>query len=184
MRELILVLGGVRSGKSRFARQRAQERGGRVVFLATAEPGDDPEMQARIARHRAERPPEWETWERPYDAHLAVGEAAPQVDVILLDCLTVWVGNLLGRDGVAEPRWEEWMDRQAQVEEAVEQLLKGWRRGRASLIVVSNEVGLGVVPPYPLGRVFRDVLGSAHQRLAAEATEVYFLIAGLAQRLK
>lgn len=175
-----LILGGARSGKSRYAHQLAAERGQRVLYVATAEPGDD-EMAARIAAHRAERPAHWTTLEAPHHVGRAIRtQRDSRFDVILLDCLTLLASNVLMP--LPEPVSEA--DAHAALQAELEELLAVCAESRAAWIVISNEVGLGLVPPYPLGRVYRDVLGRANQRLAAQADEVLFMIAGLPLRLK
>jgi adenosylcobinamide kinase / adenosylcobinamide-phosphate guanylyltransferase len=167
---LILVGGGVRSGKSAFALAYARGLGTRRLFLATAQAGDG-EMQARIARHRAERGADFETGEEP----LALPEAlagAPAGAVVLVDCLTLWLSNLL----LAERAPEQILAR-------VDGLVDAARARAAPTLVVTNEVGMGVVPETPLGRAFRDLAGMAHQRLAAAADETYAAILGMVLRL-
>jgi adenosylcobinamide kinase/adenosylcobinamide-phosphate guanylyltransferase len=169
---LILVTGGARSGKSTFAQRIAESRSGDVLFLATAEPLDD-EMAARIARHREERPARWRTVEEP--RHLARALASqPAASTVLLDCVTLWVTNLLLADGAS---WEA-----AAAE--LDALLAWGRDSGAELIVVTNEVGLGIVPADPLSRTYRDWLGHFNQRLAAEARAVYLLVSGIPVELK
>jgi len=156
---LVLVGGGARSGKSRFALGRAQQLGQRRVFLATAEPLDE-EMRSRIARHRSEREGQagFMTCEEPVAvpeklSELAEGAARP--DVVLLDCLTLWLSNLLCRGLSAE-------EIDGRVEALCGALARATRAG-TSVVVVTNEVGLGLVPETALGRIFRDVAGFAHQ---------------------
>jgi adenosylcobinamide kinase / adenosylcobinamide-phosphate guanylyltransferase len=173
MGDLILITGGVRSGKSRFAEQLAREAGGdRVAYVATAEAGDD-EMRARIAAHRLDRPSSWRTIENPTDVARAIdGASAESPHVILVDCLTMLVSNLLlsGDESTAAER----VDRQ------VDAIRAACRRSAATVIIVTNEVGWGVVPPSSLGRRYRDLLGTANQALASNATKVFILIAGIA----
>jgi adenosylcobinamide kinase/adenosylcobinamide-phosphate guanylyltransferase len=178
MGELILVTGGVRCGKSRFAERLAGELGGdRVVYIATAEALDD-EMRARIAAHRADRPVSWRTLEAPLDAAAAIEDAAVSSmppRVILVDCLTMLVSNLLlGRDGGDEDSASARVDQQSRSISAV------CARIAPTVIVVTNEVGWGVVPSTSLGRRFRDLLGTANQALAAASARVYLLVAGIA----
>jgi adenosylcobinamide kinase / adenosylcobinamide-phosphate guanylyltransferase len=178
MGDLILITGGVRCGKSRFAERLAGELGGdRVVYIATAEAGDD-EMRARIAAHRADRPSSWATLEAPIDVAAAIAEASARPDsprAILVDCLTMLVSNLLlGRDGGAEETAAERIDRQTRA------IGDACLRTRAAVIVVTNEVGWGVVPATSLGRRYRDLLGAANQVLASASAKVYLLIAGIA----
>jgi len=212
----ILVTGGARSGKSTFAErlaaQLAEPRGGRVSYLATSE-ANDVEMAARVAAHRAARPAAWTTVECPLEVPAAVrrhavagtragagakagpaasgGPAGPPV--FLLDCVTVWVTNLLfagGAFGGSTPPDEGFnYDRDllpadeeraasARVSAGIADLLAALAETGATMVAVSNEVGLGVVPEYPLARLYRDQLGWANQRLAAAADRVYFLVAG------
>ena len=174
-KRLTLVLGGVRAGKSTYAQQLAT-KGKSVLFLATAEAGDA-EMQARIEAHRESRPPNWDTLEEPVDLVGALTPLLHNYDTVLLDCLTLWVSNLLLRDQDAE------LARQDILVET-QRLLDLYRVGNASWIVVSNEVGLGVVPTTELGRVYADELGRANQLVATQADDVYFMAAGLPLELK
>jgi adenosylcobinamide kinase / adenosylcobinamide-phosphate guanylyltransferase len=162
-----LVLGGARSGKSRFAEDLLEAHAGRRIYLATAEPGDE-EMRARIADHRRRRGEGWRTMEAPLDIASAITEAGE--DAILLDCLTLWLANLMsgGRD----------------IPEATEGLAKALAGARAPVVLVSNEVGLGIVPDNPLARAFRDHAGRLNQTMAALADRVFFLAAGLPITLK
>lgn len=174
------MLGGARSGKSSLAEKLAREIGGETVFIATAEAGDG-EMQARIAAHQKGRPAEWRTVEAPRDVVGALERDTGSAHVVLLDCVTVWASNLLLRGGT------DHLDPDAAGDELMGQLgaLHDWYRGgRASLIIVSDEVGMGLVPEYPSGRAFRDLLGRANQRLAILATEVYLMVAGVPIELK
>jgi adenosylcobinamide kinase/adenosylcobinamide-phosphate guanylyltransferase len=171
---LTLILGGARSGKSRYAEQAALQNGGRVLYVATAQPGDD-EMVARIAAHRAARPSGWDTLEAPRRAGPAIRGWPGQPDVILLDCVTLLASNvLLGLGETADQGAAE-----GALNAEIDGLLDAFQARPAHWLVISNEVGLGLVPPYPLGRVYRDALGRANQRLAAAADEVLFMVAGL-----
>jgi len=167
--QLILVLGGARSGKSTFAEQYAATRGERITYLATAQAFDD-EMTARIAKHRADRPAHWRTVECPLDPAAALHTHTGETDCFLLDCMTLLISNLLLADEATA---------EARSRQTVDDLLTAHRASGADLIIVSNEVGLGLVPEYPLGRAYRDLLGKINQRLAAQADAVYYLIAGL-----
>lgn len=184
---LILVLGGARSGKSTFAEQLAANSGQSVAFIATATAGDD-EMRARIAQHRASRPAHWHTVEEPFDLAGAVQHAAALADVLLLDCITLWLSNWLARYGktndtdmaASSPLFD------AAAMQEIHNLLTTLASldPRKTLIVITNEVGFGIVPAYPLGRLYRDTLGLVNQRLAEAARRVYLLIAGIAVDIK
>ena len=178
MGRILFVLGGARSGKSRYAQARAAEAAGPgrpVAFLATAE-GRDPEMRERIRRHRQDRPSGWLTLEAPREPARALEGLGPEAGAVLVDCLTLLISNLqLAAPGAGAE--------QAVLGE-IRRLLAAARAAAVPVIMVSNEVGQGVVPASPLGRAFRDIAGRAHQLVAAEADEVVFLTAGLPQRLK
>jgi adenosyl cobinamide kinase/adenosyl cobinamide phosphate guanylyltransferase len=176
---LTLLLGGVRSGKSAravaMANALAARDGTRVLFVATAAPLDD-DMRARATRHRAERPPGWDTLEETLDVARELRTRAGRYDVVVLDCLTLWVSNLLL---ASDPPCGE-----AVVASHTSELLDALRACGAHCIIVSNEVGLGVVPPTPLGRAYRDALGRANQIAAAGAHHVVLMVAGLELPLK
>lgn len=170
---VVLILGGVRSGKSRYAQQLADSFG-RVTFIATAQRRDDEEMHRKIDRHRAERPANWLTIEEPVYLADAIGTAAKTSDAILVDCLTLFASNLL----------EFHSEEDAAAEHHIAALLKSLESPRCSIFLVSNEVGSGVVPAFPLGRRYRDLLGEINQRIAAAADTVTLMIAGLPLPLK
>ena len=167
---LTLVTGGARSGKSDYAETLARARAQPVTFVATAESLDD-EMAARIARHRARRDPSWTTVESPYDAAEAVVRAS--TPVVVLDCLT-----LLGSNAMlsAESRLE---DASGAVRHEVQRLIRARASRDGALIVVTNEVGLGIVPHTPVGRVYRDALGEANTALARVADAVVLMVSGI-----
>lgn len=172
-RSTTLVLGGVRSGKSRYAQQLG-ERANRVVFIATAEVRADSEMQAKIERHRSDRPNHWKTVEEPIELGRAIHSVPPDTELILIDCLTLFAANLLERFG-----------EQSTVEHAeVKALCESLSSATCPIVLVSNEVGSGVVPAYTLGRRFRDLTGEINQRVAAQADNVFFMVAGLPLILK
>ncbi len=179
MGRLILLLGGARSGKSRYAEAWAREHGGRVLFVATAQALDD-EMSERIARHRAARPTAWATLEAPRSAGAAAQSMGNTFDTIVVDCMTLLASNamLALPDSATEEAATD-----AVLAEA-DGLLAACSASAATWLVVSNEVGMGVVPPTRLGRLYRDALGRANQRLAQEADEVLLLVAGIAWSLK
>ena len=179
--ELILILGGARSGKSAEAVRIAREnQDGRVLFVATAEPGDD-EMRLRIEKHRAERPAHWHTLEAPRRVGKAIGRQSQGYTTVVVDCITLLVSNLLidKPDPYAEA-----------VRESVDQEIEEIVRTAIDLpsatrtVVVSNEVGTGMAPLTPVGRAFRDLVGQANQKLAAASDRAVLMVAGLPLVLK
>jgi adenosylcobinamide kinase/adenosylcobinamide-phosphate guanylyltransferase len=167
----LFVLGGARSGKSRFAID-SQRDNGSVTFLATAQ-AHDADMAARIARHRAERPGHWRTVEEPYDLVPRLRACGRDADAVVVDCLTLWISNLMLRGDA-----DEWIVKQGEDLAAVLSLRE------ADLTLVSNEVGEGVHPPTAEGRRFRDLLGTVNQRVAAAADRVVLMVAGVALSVK
>ncbi len=176
---MTLILGGARSGKSSFAEKVAREMGCPVLYIATATAMDD-EMRARIADHRAARPSKWQTLEVPLRVGEVIRQLAPNQSVILLDCITLLVSNVL----LSLPEKTPFKMAIKQVQEEIESLLAAQARIGRQWLVVSNEVGLGLVPPYRLGRVYRDALGLANQRLAQAAKRVLFMVAGIPMVVK
>jgi adenosylcobinamide kinase/adenosylcobinamide-phosphate guanylyltransferase len=180
----VLVTGGARSGKSRFAEGLAASGQTPVLYLATAEAGDD-EMRARIREHQQRRPPGWRTLEVRSNVGRALARLAEVPGTVLLDDLGLLVTNrLLDLCGDAEPTAETAAALDAEIAAEIDGLLDAQIMGGWDLIVVTNEVGLGIVPATPLGRVFRDALGRANQALAARADQVYLLVSGLPLRIK
>ncbi len=171
-RSVTLVLGGVRSGKSRFALEIAA-RSSAVCFVATARASDD-EMRGKIARHRAERPPHWQTLEEPLDLADAITGHEGQTDLALVDCLTLFAANLMETHG----------EDAAAIEDRMAALCRAIENARCSIVLVSNEVGSGIVPAYQAGRRFRDLLGELNQRIAAIADRVVLMVAGLPLAVK
>lgn len=180
MGRLLLVLGGARSGKSAYAQQLAQALGGsRVLFVATAQAWDE-EMAQRIAQHQQERPTAWRTLETSHHVGQAIARELDDATVVLVDCLTLLVSNTMLRLSESpDPAAAA-----AAVQTEITDLLQTCQENGATYIVVSNEVGLGLVPDNPLGRLYRDLLGRANQTLAAQADAVYFMVAGLPVEVK
>jgi adenosylcobinamide kinase/adenosylcobinamide-phosphate guanylyltransferase len=178
-KRLTLILGGARSGKSTLAQTMAEQAGGRVLFTATAAALDD-EMTARITAHQASRPTQWGTLEAQTNVAQAIQRWSKPFDFLVLDCVTLLVSNLL----VALPEDVPTVKAHQAVTEEIEALVSAYTASPAEWVIVSNEVGLGLVPPYPLGRLYRDELGYANQRLAQTADRVAFLVAGLPLWLK
>jgi adenosylcobinamide kinase/adenosylcobinamide-phosphate guanylyltransferase len=173
---LTLILGGASSGKSRMA-QRLAAPAGRISYVATAQAGHDPEMAARIARHRADRPGSWRTIEEPLALAAAVEHAANEADAILVDCLTLWLSNLFWEHRDSAPR---------QVEDAardeIQRIAAAARQ--CHIILVSNELGSGTVPEAAVTRGFRDTQGLLNQWAAEAADQVILTVAGLPLYLK
>jgi adenosylcobinamide kinase / adenosylcobinamide-phosphate guanylyltransferase len=180
-KRLIFLLGGARSGKSHYAEEWARDNGQQVLFVATAQAFDD-EMSERIQRHQSERPATWQTLEAPQQ----VGQALqPKLntgfyDTVLVDCVTLLAANVLL--ALAEDCTQDEVNQAVLAE--VDELLRVYQQANTTWLVVSNEVGMGVVPPTKLGRLYRDALGRANQRIAQQADEVLLLVAGLPWRLK
>lgn len=165
----LLVLGGARSGKSRYAQRRAEAFPGRHFFIATAEAYDD-EMRERIVRHRADRDARWTTVDAPLDLPEAIMRHDADDAVIVVDCLTLWASNLLLRE--------------ADVDAATDRLCAAISGARGRVLLVANEVGLGIVPDNALARRFRDIAGRMNQAVAEAVYEVTLIAAGLPLRLK
>ena len=174
-KELILILGGARSGKSAFA-ERLARQGRRVLFVATAEAHDE-DMKRRITTHREQRPSAWDTLEEPVDLVAALRPVLDRYDTFLLDCLTLWVSNLLlskRNNGNAS----------TEILASTGELVDLIEKTEATWILVSNEVGLGIVPSSVLGRAYRDTLGQVNQSVASRANRVCLMTAGLTLELK
>ena len=169
---ITLVLGGVRSGKSRYA-QRVASCFERVTVIATARPVDS-EMRAKISQHRRKRPAGWKTVEAPLKLSKAIDLESQQADVLLVDCLTLFVANVMGATNGAKkaPR------------KRIDHVCEAIRASKASLVVVSNEVGGGVVPAFRSGRIYRDLLGQMNQQVAEIADKVILMVAGVAVTVK
>jgi len=172
---LTLVLGGARSGKSRYAQSLIGAR--EAIYLATARCDADPEMRARISRHRRDRPQSWTTVEEPEDVPGVVRDAVPLEAPVLVECVTLWLSNLFARESRAPARAQEDVMLKAARELAVASRLR-------EVIAVSNEIGSGLVPVNRVGRRFRDLLGWTNQILAADAAMVVLVVAGLPLVLK
>ncbi len=169
-RKIVFVTGGARSGKSRFALAEASAIPGERAFIATAQ-GTDDEMRERIERHKRDRGGTWDTYEEPLRVSVLLGEIEREYRVIVLDCLTLWLSNICQAD----------LDCSAEVDGLIDSL----RNLRSpSVYIVSNEVGMGIVPANDLARRFRDVAGSLNQKIAAVADEAYLIVSGLPVRIK
>jgi adenosylcobinamide kinase/adenosylcobinamide-phosphate guanylyltransferase len=185
--KIVLVTGGAKSGKSSFVLDKVSGIIGKKAFIATAEALDE-EMKERISRHQVERDDEWDTFEEPLKVHEAVVEAAGGHSAVVLDCLTIWLSNVLIGTQVANKE-------QRTTEQSMDELVSTIRQlkespvcstgaGCSELYIVSNEVGMGIVPENSLAREFRDLAGTLNQRIAELANEAYLVIAGMPLKLK
>jgi adenosylcobinamide kinase/adenosylcobinamide-phosphate guanylyltransferase len=185
---ITLITGGARSGKSAWADRRARESDRRVLYIATATAGDD-EMAERIAAHQAQRSASWRTIEEPVRLLHAIQASSAPGDAVVVDCLTLWVSNILlqtiGPEGDPDTIPQEvWTVVEASIVNEVNGLLTVARDRDLMLILVSNEVGMGVVPATALGRHYRDILGRVNQAIGSRADSVILMIAGLAVDLR
>lgn len=185
MTKLILVTGGARSGKSTFAEQKAKELGENILYVATSKPIDE-EMKHRIAKHRAQRPSNWETFEGYKDLDMQLADIVTGKDAVLLDCVTIMITNLMLEETFD---WDNLTRNQfEQIENNIihqlERLIKVPVLSGVPFILVTNEVGLGVVPASAMGRDFRDIAGRMNQILAKAADEVYFCVSGIPMKVK
>jgi adenosylcobinamide kinase/adenosylcobinamide-phosphate guanylyltransferase len=169
MARVILITGGARSGKSSLALDLAERHGSRRAFVATMEPLDE-ELKERVLRHKRERDDAWETFEVPVDVASVLGRISGKFDAVVIDCLTLWLSNVMVAGG--------------DVEGEMEGLLNALREARGTVYVVSNEIGMGIVPDNGMAREFRDIAGRLNQRVASEATEAYLSVSGIPVRIK
>ena len=171
MKKIIFISGSVRSGKSGFAVSRAKKFKTPVVFIATCRPLDD-EMKERVHKHKQNRPKTWKTIEEDMDI-AAVIRRLKEKDTAILDCLTLWISNLL-LAGLNEK----------EISRRIKDFIAALKQTPASVVIVSNEVGWGIVPDNRLSRIFRDIIGTLHQRIAAVSDEVHLMVAGIAMKIK
>jgi adenosylcobinamide kinase/adenosylcobinamide-phosphate guanylyltransferase len=172
MGKITFIIGGARSGKSTYAIKLAQGRGRTVAFVATCQ-GFDKEMKKRIADHKNRRPKAWLTFEEPLEPGRIIKKIKGRFDVIVLDCITLLVSNLL-LEGL----------NQKNIEVRINEALASFKETKADSIIVSNEVGLGIVPDTSLGRDFRDIAGRMNQVIAKASDEVFFMVSGLPVKIK
>ncbi len=177
--KLIFITGGARSGKSSFAEKIAAKISKEVAYIATGQPLDD-EMKIRIKKHKDRRPTNWETYEKPIEVTELVSRLGLEKEVILIDCLTLLVSNLLLRkeDKVGDSKREE------EILLEIKKLAEISYKVSAQVIIVSNEVGMGLVPETSLGRFYRDILGRANSIIADKADEVFMMVSGISLKIK
>lgn len=172
MSKKVFILGGCRSGKSRFALEYGRKLGKKRLFIATAEAKDE-EMLERINTHKRLRGDDWVTIEEPTEIAHMIKKHQQTFEIILIDCLTLWLANLLDKE-----------EERNQINQSIEGLIATIENARTNIILVSNEVGLGIIPINPLAREFRDLMGFVNQKIAAVADEVFFTVAGIPTQIK
>jgi adenosylcobinamide kinase / adenosylcobinamide-phosphate guanylyltransferase len=172
MNKITLLLGGSSSGKSQYALEEAKKLNKKTAFIATASPGDN-EMSQRITKHKKERPSHWTTFEESADIIPTLKKIGSQFDIVIIDCLTFLIFNLSKDNSVEE-----------NIEKRVRELVKVLKSANHQTIIVSNEVGLGIVPENPMARRFRDLAGKINQIVAQEADKVFFIVSGLPMQVK
>jgi adenosylcobinamide kinase / adenosylcobinamide-phosphate guanylyltransferase len=181
--KIILLLGGARSGKSYHAQELARTMAAKVLFVATAEAGDE-DMLRRIAQHKRSRPLDWRTLEATSHLGTAIEDNLEDAELVIIDCLTLLISNLFCQYPESQFATLEDTVLEKQVIREIEELKECWQKTGASFIIVSNEVGLGIVPDNRMGRLYRDFLGRANQLVAQTADEVYLMVAGIPLRVK
>jgi len=183
MAKIVLIIGGARSGKSHYALELAQKKSGPVLFVATAEALDE-EMKQRIEEHKRARPATWRTLEVQIDVGKRIQQESGDAEVVIIDCIALLVNNVLSRHYSVNNRTKELKAIEKAVEDEINGLIACFRQVKANFIVVSNEVGTGIVPADKMSRLYRDLLGKANQMLAQHADEVIMMVAGIPIWLK
>lgn len=179
MGKIVLVVGGARSGKSSFAESYVASKGKKIAYIATAQVYDK-EMEYRVKLHKTRRPSDWKTYEFPYHAEQAIAEAAKEHDMILFDCITLYLSNLLCKENAAID-----LDKDStEVFAAFQQIVRAAKEADCTLVFVSNEVGAGIVPENALAREYRDLAGLVNQMIAREAEEVFLVTCGIPVNIK
>jgi len=178
-----LIIGGARSGKSNFAQKLALESGKKVLFVATAEAGDE-EMRRRIEKHKESRPPSWNILETATDTGREILDKAGDEGVIIVDCVTLLVNNIFGRFNYQAGGQTGESPVEKEITREIEELIECMNRLKADFIIVTNEVGMDLVPANETGRLYRDWLGRANQQLAENADRVYLMVAGIPLLIK
>lgn len=185
MGKLIVVTGGARSGKSSFAEQLAKDLNGGILYVATSIPFDE-EMRYRVEMHRAQRPSEWETLEAYKDLNRSIPTLLAEKKGVLLDCITIMISNLIFEKCTDDNNITkaQTIEIERYIDDEICKLLNVINNSEKTFILVTNEVGMGLVPEYPLGRIFRDVAGRENQKICKEAQEVYFCVSGIPMKIK
>ncbi|RKD22498.1 adenosylcobinamide kinase /adenosylcobinamide-phosphate guanylyltransferase [Caminicella sporogenes DSM 14501] len=185
-KKIILITGGARSGKSSFAEKYVSEIGKKIAYIATAIPFDDG-MKNRIKRHRESRPSEWTTFEMYRDIYKHIQKIAKKHDTVLLDCMTIMITNLMFDNSNIDwdkVDWEEVDDIENDIKEQIVLLIDEVKKAEINMVIVTNELGMGIVPESRLSRIFRDIAGRMNQLIAGKADEVYFIVSGIPVKIK
>lgn len=186
MGKIVMVTGGARSGKSTFAETKVAEVGDKIAYIATGI-AFDKGMEDRIKKHQAQRPGEWTTFEQATDVYKIINDVSKNHDTVLLDCMTVMVSNeMLGDFSIDWDHipMEDVNMLERQIHDKVDMLLENIKDSDLTVFVVTNELGMGIVPEYRLSRLYRDVAGRINQKLSASADEVYFVVSGIPMKIK
>ncbi len=189
MNKISLITGGARSGKSSFAEEKAKNYGEKILYLATAIPFDL-EMDDRIKRHKSSRPSNWQTWEGYRNLDKIITEKSDQFDGILIDCITIMVTNIMlshtdvDFDNMDTFDLKKIEEIETDIKKEIDQLIAAAKTSRCPIIIVTNEVGLGIVPENPVARAFRDFAGRANQMLGRAADEVFLAVCGVTMKIK
>jgi adenosylcobinamide kinase / adenosylcobinamide-phosphate guanylyltransferase len=179
MGKIVLVVGGARSGKSSFAERYVASKGKKIAYIATAQVYDE-EMEYRVKLHKTRRPSAWKTYESPYRAERAIVEAAKEHDMILFDCITLYLSNLLCKENAAIDLAKD----SKEVFAAFQQIVQAAKDANCTIVFVSNEVGAGIVPENALAREYRDLAGLVNQMIAREAEDVFLVTCGIPVNIK
>lgn len=183
MSKCILITGGIRSGKSRFAQELAKKAGGKVLFVATAE-GRDEEMKERIEKHKRERPAGWRTLEVTENAGRIIKREIAASKVVILDSLSMLISNILDSSSSGNPEELNFPLLEKRVEKELDSIIINLQERKASFIIVSVEVGMSLVPPNRMGRYFQELHGKANQRIAQNCDEIYLMVSGIPLKIK
>lgn len=185
MSRIILVTGGARSGKSNFAEQLCRNRDNSTAYIATSIPFDN-EMKDRVRKHKESRSSDWKTYEIYKDIYSIIKELNDNHETIILDCVTLLVNNLMFTYDIDidDSNQEEINELEAYIKDQVSKLLKEVRTTNLYFVVVTNELGMGVVPGNKLSRVYADIVGRINQQISAESDEVYFVVSGIPMKIK
>lgn len=185
MGKIIYISGGARSGKSIFAEETCKDLSDKVAYIATSEIFDE-EMKDRVKKHKAQRPDSWDTYEAYRDLDKIMESISRNNDTALLDCLTVMVNNLVFHSDIdiETASFDELDKLEKSIAEETSKLLSSARRLDINLVIVSNEIGMGIVPENKLSRIYRDIIGRSNQKCAAMSDEAYFVVSGIAVKIK